>query len=154
MKAMMEQVLPAPSTLLGEWVRERLHQEPIAWLTTVDASGVAQPNPVWFLWDGESLLIYNIATARRLVHIRQRPQVTFYLDTHGVAGDAVVLIGVVEVAPDEPPADQHPMFMDKYRDRMDMDPKGWAQYFPVVLRIRPTRFRGYHEAGPGRPGVT
>ena len=150
----MEHVLPPPSTSLGAWVHERLRQDPIAWLTTVDAGGVAQPNPVWFLWDGESILVYNLATARRLVNIRTRPQVTLHLDSHGRDGDAVVLIGVAEIVPDEPAADQHATFLDKYRERMDMSPKRWAQHFPVAVRIRPTRFRGYHAAGPDRPGVT
>jgi PPOX class probable F420-dependent enzyme len=151
---MMDQVLPSVSTRLGTWVRERFHHDPIAWLTTVDADGVAQPNPVWFLCDGEPILVYNLATARRLVNIRRRPHVTFHLDSHGRDGDAVVLIGVAEIVPEEPPADQNSAFLDRYRKRMDMGPKRWAEYFPVALRIRPTRFRGYHDAGPGRPGVT
>lgn len=151
---MSDEVLPETSTVLGAWVRERLREEPIAWLTTVDARDVAQPNPVWFLWDGESILVYNLAKARRLVHIRRRPQVTIHLDSHGRDGDAVVLIGVAEIVPQEPPADQQPAFVDKYRDRMDIDPERWARKFPVALRIRPARFRGYHEAGPDQPGVT
>jgi PPOX class probable F420-dependent enzyme len=140
--------------MLGAWVRERLRTESIAWLTTVDDDGVAQPNPVWFLWEGESILVYNIAAARRLLNISRRPQVTLHLETHGVGGDAVVLIGVAVIAPDEPPADQHAAFLAKYGERMQMGPKRWAQSFPVAIRIRLTRFRGYHEAGPERPGVS
>jgi PPOX class probable F420-dependent enzyme len=84
---MTDEVLPPPSSPLGAWVRERLRDEPIAWLTTVDSRGVAQPNPAWFLWDGESILVYNLATAHRLVHVRRRPHVTLHLDSHrpGVA---------------------------------------------------------------------
>ena len=151
---MTGEVLPGASTPLGAWVRERLREDPIAWLTTVDARDVAQPNPVWFLWDGESILVYNLAKARRLVHIRRRPQVTIHLDTHGQGGDAVVLIGVAEIVPHEPPADKQPAFFSKYRDRMDIGPEQWARTFPVALRIRLARFRGYHKAGPDRPGVT
>jgi PPOX class probable F420-dependent enzyme len=136
------------------WVRERLRQERIAWLTTVDAAGIAQPNPVWFQWDGDSILVYNLRTARRLVNIRRRPQVTLHLDSHGRDGDAVVLTGVAEIVADEPPADQQPAFLAKYRDRMSTGPQVWAQHFPVAVRIRPTQFRGYHEAGPDRPGIT
>lgn len=150
---MTDAVLPGPSTLLGAWVREQLRDEPIAWLTTVDGRGVAQPNPVWFLWDGESILVYNLAGALRLVHIRRRPQVTIHLDGHGRDGDAVVLIGAAEIVPHEPPADQQQAFMEKYCERMDIDAKRWAQTFPVAMRIRPTRFRGFHEAGPDRQGV-
>ena len=147
-------VLRESATPLGSWVRERLQEDPIAWLTTVDARGIAQPNPVWFLWDGESILVYNMAKARRLVHIRDRPQVTIHLDNYGRDGDAVILIGTADIVPHEPPADQQPAFLAKYRARMDIDPYRWARRFPVALRIRPATFRGYHEAGPDRPGVT
>ena len=151
---MSDEVLPEASTVFGVWVRERLREEPIAWLTTVDARGVAQPNPVWFVWDRESILVYNLARALRLLHIRRRPQVTIHLDTYGRDGDTIILIGAAEIVPHEPPADQQPAFLEKYRDRMDMDPRRWARKFPVALRIRPARFRGYHEASPDRPGVT
>ncbi len=150
---MTDDVLPAASSGLGAWVRERLRRDPIAWLTTVDPRGIAQPNPVWFLWDGDSILVYNLPHARRLVHIRKRPHVTFHLDTRGQDGDAVVLIGRAAIVTDEPPADERPAFVEKYRDRMDMSPTEWARRFPVALRIRPTKFRGFHEAGPGRDGV-
>jgi hypothetical protein len=48
---------------------------------------------------------------------------------------------------------QHAAFLDKYRARMDLSPQRWAERFPVALRIRPTHFRGYHQAGPDRPGI-
>jgi PPOX class probable F420-dependent enzyme len=151
---MAEDVLPEASRPLGVWVRERLREEKIAWLTTVDAAGVAQPNPVWFLWDGESILVYNLATARRLAHIKCRPEVTLHLDNYGQDGDAIVLIGVAEIVADEPPADRQPAFLEKYSERMRMDQERWARMFPVVVRIRPTRFRGYHRASPDQQGVT
>ncbi len=150
---MTDEVLPAATSLLGRWVRERLREEPIAWLTTVDARGLAQPNPVWFLWHGGSILVYSLPYAHRLIHIQRRPQVTIHLDTHGQDGDAVVLIGTADIVPGEPPADQQPAFLEKYRDRMNMSPAEWASRFRVAIRIRLTQFRGFHKAGPGQPGV-
>ncbi len=150
---MTDEVLPAASSPLGAWLRERLREEPIAWLTTVDARGVAQPNPVWYLWDGESILVYNLPYARRLIHIRRDPRVTFHLDAHGQDGDAVVIVGTARILPAEPPADQQLAFLKKYRDRMDMSPDEWASRFPVAIRIQPVQFRGFHKAGPGQPGV-
>jgi PPOX class probable F420-dependent enzyme len=153
MALMSEDVLPAESSALGAWVRERLRQERIAWLTTVDSRGIAQPNPVWFLWDGDSILVYNLPTAHRLTHIRQRPHVTLHLDSYGRGGDAVVVIGVAEIVTDVPTPDRHPAFLAKYRDHMGDGAADWARIFTVAMRIRPTRFRGFHQAGPNRPGV-
>lgn len=117
---MTRDVLPPASSPLGTWVRERLRDESIGWLVTVDDRGIAQPNPVWFLWDGTSILVYNLAQARRLHHIRRRPAVTFHLDSHGRDGDAVVFVGTARVVTGEPPADEHPAFREKYDERMDM----------------------------------
>ena len=57
-------MLPAAKTPLGAWVREHLRKDPIAWLITVDARGTEQPNPIWFVWEADSVLVYNLATAR------------------------------------------------------------------------------------------
>ncbi len=134
-------------------MRERLREEPIAWLTTVDARGIPQPNPVWFLWEETPILVFTLPYARRLDHIRQRPRVSLHLDTHGIDGDAVVLIGLAEFVPKEPPADQQPAFVAKYRDRFGMSAVAWARRFPIAVRIRALRFRGFHKAGPGEAGV-
>jgi PPOX class probable F420-dependent enzyme len=68
----MSAVLPDPSTPFGERVAQRLRDDPVIWLTTVGADGTPQPNPVWFLWDGESFLTYNRADAKRLAQIKRR----------------------------------------------------------------------------------
>jgi PPOX class probable F420-dependent enzyme len=146
-------VLPPSDTPLGAWVRQRLRDDPIAWLTTIDSRGIAQPNPVWYVWEGDSVLIYNIATARRLANIRRRPDVTLHLDTYGRSGDSIVLIGKAEVVSDVPAANQHPEFMAKYESRMSMPAHRWAEMFPAALRIRVTRFRGFHNARPTEPGL-
>jgi hypothetical protein len=52
-----------------------------------------------------------------------------------------------------PPPDRHPAFLAKYHDQMGDGPAEWARIFTVAMRIRPTRFRGFHEAGPNHPGV-
>ena len=35
----------------------------------------------------------------------------------------MILIGAAEIVPQEPPTDQQPAFLEKYRDRMDIDPE-------------------------------
>ena len=60
----MDSVMPDPSTPFGERIARRLREEHLIWLTTVDAFGTPQPNPVWFLWDGDTVLIYNCNDAK------------------------------------------------------------------------------------------
>src|SRR5947209_3750262 len=108
--------LPDPSTPFGERVMRRLREEPVIWLTTVDAKGVPQPNPVWFLWDEatSTFLIYSKADAKRLAHLQQNSRVALNLDGNGKGGDIIVIIGEARVSSDDPPADQLPTYVEKY----------------------------------------
>jgi PPOX class probable F420-dependent enzyme len=137
--------LPDPSTRFGQEVARRLQEEIVIWLTTVGADGTPQPNPVWFIWDGESLLTYNRPDARRIAHIRDRPRVSLNFDGNGKGGDIMVITGDARPAPDAPPPDQQPAYVDKYRDRMirvSGSPEQFAEEYPVPIRIHPTRVRG------------
>src|SRR5919199_445626 len=79
----MAAVLPDPASEFGERVARRLREEVVAWLIVVDGHGRPQPAPVWFLWDGETALIYSDGRARRLRHLREHPEVALHLDSNG-----------------------------------------------------------------------
>ena len=69
------------TTPLGKRIAERLEAEIMIWLTTVAPDGTPQPNPVWFLWDGSSLLVYSHKRAARLRNLRQNPHVALNFDS-------------------------------------------------------------------------
>ena len=69
------------TTEFGQRVTRRLGEERIIWLTTTGRTGTPAPRPVWFLWDGESFLIYSRPGAAKLRHILARPGVS--LNTGG-----------------------------------------------------------------------
>jgi len=140
--------LPDPSTPFGERVARRLRDEPVIWLTTVDAKGTPQPNPVWFLWDEatSTFLIYSKADAKRLVHLQQNSGVALNLDGNGKGGDIVVITGEAQVSSDDPPADQLPTYVEKYREfitSLFATPENFASIYSVALRIHPTVVRGH-----------
>ena len=142
---MANDVLPDPSTTFGRRVRERLAEEIVLWLTTVGADGTPQPNPVWFLWEGEdTILIYNRADANRLTHIRTRPRVSLNFDGNGRGGEIAVLTGDAEVLEDFPPAHEYQPYAEKYAAdirRVSGDPETFARRYSVAMRIRITRVR-------------
>lgn len=138
--------LPDPETPFGTAVRERLAGEPVIWLTTVGKDGTPQPNPVWFLHDDGEIVVYNLPSANRLVHIRQRPQVALNLNSNEYGGNVVVVTGTARLAPDELPPDQNPAYAAKYGDSMvsvSGSAKKFAQTYHVALRIAITRVRGF-----------
>lgn len=136
--------LPDPSTPFGAAVRERLADDTIIWLTTVGKDGTPQPNPVWFLFDGETILTYNRADAHRLAHIRRRPRVALNLNQRD--GDVVVLVGRAEEADDVPPSDRNPDYRAKYdaqMARVSGSAEKFAAAYPVPMRITIESVRGF-----------
>jgi PPOX class probable F420-dependent enzyme len=136
--------LPDPSTPFGTAVRERLAVDKIIWLTTVGKDGTPQPNPVWFLFDGETILTYNRSDAHRLNHIKSRPRVSLNLNQRD--GDVVVLVGTAERADDLPPSDRNPDYLAKYdaqMARVSGSPAKFAATYPVPMRIKIESVRGF-----------
>ena len=143
----MPDVLPDPSTEFGARVARRLSEEAVAWLTLVDAGGTPQPAPIWFLWDGETALIYSNSRAKRLRHLRADPRVALHFDGNGHGGDIVVLTGEIADAPGEPAVPDNPAYLQKYGASIAGGswgtPEVFAETYSVPLRFRPTRVRGH-----------
>jgi PPOX class probable F420-dependent enzyme len=140
--------LPDPATPFGERVARRLRDERLIWLTTVDAKGTPQPTPVWFLWDEatSTFLIYSRADAKRLAHLQKNSRVALNLDGNGSGGNIIVITGEAQVSSDDPPADQLPTYVEKYRDfiaRGFTTPENFASIYSVALRIHPIAIRGH-----------
>jgi PPOX class probable F420-dependent enzyme len=134
------------STEFGARVEGRLREAVGIWLVTVGGDGTPQPNPVWFLWDGAELLVYSQPNKAKLRHIAHRPRVALHFEGGELSEEVVVLLGDARIAPDEPPADQAPAYVEKYRthiERLGMTPEGFAQDYSVAIRITPRRVRGW-----------
>jgi PPOX class probable F420-dependent enzyme len=140
-------VLPDPSTPFGQQVATRLREDLIGWLTTIGADGTPQPNPVWFFWDGEHILVYNQPSARRLVNIQRNPQVSFHLNSTDRGESIVVISGEAEQMASAPLASEVPEYVEKYRQLAIEDDfgdlKNMANQYSVALRIRPLKVRGF-----------
>jgi PPOX class probable F420-dependent enzyme len=143
----MTTVLPDPTSEFGARVARRLGEEPVAWLTLVDGAGRPQPAPVWFVWDGETALIYSDHRAKRLQHLRANPRAALHFDGNGRGGDIVVLTGEITDDPDAPDPAHNPAYLAKYRDWITNGPWGIAEEFArtysAPLRFRPSRVRGH-----------
>jgi PPOX class probable F420-dependent enzyme len=133
------------STAFGARVERRLREELVGWLTTVAAGGMPVPVPVWFLWDGRSLLVYGQADGPKLRNIERSPRASFHLDSDGRGGDIVVLSCRARRS-DDPPADQVADYIEKYRARIERNrwtPASFAADYSVPLRLEPERLRGH-----------
>lgn len=134
------------TTPFGQRVARRLAEERIIWLTTVSPNGVPHPRPVWFLWDGETFLIYSQPDTFKLEHIAANPHVALNLDGDGLGGNIVVFTGQIRLDPTAPPAHQVPEYVTKYQpgfERINMTAEAFAAAYSVALRVTPTSLRGH-----------
>src|SRR5437762_2903635 len=77
------------STPFGRYAERLLRTERIVWLTTVAADGTPQPNAVWFIWEGDTALMYSIPNQAKLRNIARNPNVALNLDSKK-HGDGIV----------------------------------------------------------------
>jgi len=133
-----------PSTDFGARVQQRLIDEQVIWLTTVRPDGLPQPSPVWFLWNGTSILVYNKPNTPRLRNLVQNPLVSLHFDSNGTGGDIIILSGTAQIDPDMPAADQNQPFLNKYQEELNKWPaENYARLYCVALRITPESVRGF-----------
>ena len=135
-----------PDSDFGRRVERRLRDDVIAWLTTVRRDGLPQPSPIWFLRDGDELLIYSRPATQKLRNIARSPLVSVHLDGDGRGGDIVVVSGEARIAEDGPPAHEVAAYVEKYAPgfaRLRMTAEQFAQTYSVAIRVRPTGLRGH-----------
>ena len=128
----------------GARAEARLREEMIIWLTTVRPDGQPQSVPVWFLWEGETFLIYSQPGRQKLKNIGSNPRVGLHLNSNARGGDVVRVEGRAEVTQDVPPADEIDEYVEKYREsivRIGFDPHGFARTYSVALRVTPDRWQ-------------
>lgn len=143
---MTAEVLPDRSTRFGRRVHERLRDERVLWIVTVGADGTPQPNPVWFVWDGDSVLAYNDNQAYRLAHVRNRPQVSLHFNSTRAGDDVIVLKGRAEIPDGLPGPHENPAYVEKYGDGMVQisgSLEAFGKTYSVPTRVRITKVRGF-----------
>lgn len=125
----------------------RLRADEVAWLVTVGPSGTPVPTPVWFLWDGETLLVYSQPDKPKLWHVATNPRVALALRTDERGDDIIVVTGEAAEDPGTRPANEVPAYLDKYLapiERLGYTPEQFATAYSVPIRIRPTKLRAWH----------
>jgi PPOX class probable F420-dependent enzyme len=142
----MARVVIDPETEVGGRVAARLRDELVAWLVTVGANGTPAPTPVWFWWDGETLLVYSQPDKPKQRHIAANPRVALAMRTDEHGDDLVVITGLAAVDDSAPAAFELPEYIEKYRGeiaRLGSNPEEFSGAYSVPIRIRPTRLRAW-----------
>jgi PPOX class probable F420-dependent enzyme len=134
------------STDFGTRVARRLESEIIIWLTTVRPNGIPEPSPVWFYWDGSTILIYSQPGKTKLKDIAANPHVALNFNSDAQGGDIVVLTGEAHEDPSAPPSNMVEGYLSKYLEpiaNIGMTPEFFAKGYSVPIRVTPTKLRGF-----------
>ena len=124
--------------------QRRISQDKVAWLTTITDRGGPAPNPVWFVPDGEDLVVFSTPHARKVRNIEQRPTVTLHFNSDPDGGDVVVITGEAAITRGQRPSAVG-AYLDKYETSIT-GPLGMTvdeidRTYDTEIRIRPTRVR-------------
>lgn len=135
-----------PASKFGQRVEQRLGEETVIWLVTTGADGTPQPSPVWFIREGETLLIFSKPDAPKVRNIRDRPRVALHFNTAPDGDDVAVFTGTAALDPDAAPVHAMPAYLAKYGDqipRIGMTPEQMAEVYSQAIRVRIEKARGW-----------
>ena len=132
------------NTEFGSQVNQRLREEEVIWLITVAPDGTPHPNPVWFCWDGQDIILYSQPSAYRIRNLQLNPKASLHLQGADPMGEGVVIIyGEASMDPDyQRPHSGYAKKYRKYLPEMNVTQEQWAATYSVEIRIKPTRVRG------------
>lgn len=126
-------------------IADRLADDLIIWMTTVTASGNPQSSPVWFLREGEELLVFSLDSAR-VRNLTLNPRVALNLNSDRHGGHVTTMEGTARVVDDAPPADEHEVYVTKYFESMKSlgwTPADFASRYATAIRITVDRIRAW-----------
>lgn len=129
----------------GKRASRRLMEEEIIWLTTTDRHGSPQPRPVWFQWDGETILILSQPQAHKVSHIKHHARVALNMDSADFGEDIVVILGDASISTSPVSEEEMTKYLEKYSlglERINFTTEEFKKDYNLAIRITPTALRG------------
>ncbi|HEU5439968.1 MAG TPA: pyridoxamine 5'-phosphate oxidase family protein [Ktedonobacterales bacterium] len=123
-------------------IAERLRGDLMIWLTTVRADGRPHLAAVWFLWDGETFLIFSKPN-QKIRNLRENAQVALALDDSHGGADPIVIEGTAEVLPHGEVTPALDAYSKKHAQRLEAlkwTPEQMGRTYSEAIRVTPTRF--------------
>jgi PPOX class probable F420-dependent enzyme len=124
-------------------IDERLRSELIIWLGSVRPDGRPHLVPVWFLWDGATILIFSQPDNQKIRNLQANHNVILALDDTNDGDDVIMVEGHAELLPAGTVDSTLPAYAEKYGPQFsEMTPATMAQVYSQAIRITPTRITG------------
>jgi PPOX class probable F420-dependent enzyme len=130
-----------------------LRSESVVWLSTVSPDGAPHLVPIWFSWDGRTVVIASKPHAKKVANLRHNPSVMLALGEPDDDFDVGMVQGLAELPSEPATVLLPPEHLAKYRDQLraiGLTREEFLAIYSQVIRIRPTRFLPWH--GRTTPG--
>ena len=138
-----------------------LRIEPVVWLSTVCPDGRPHLVPIWFWWDGTSVLVASKPNARKIANLRQNPSCMLAVGDPAADFDVALIEARAELTSSPTRTVLDAGLFSKYRDRMlaiGLERDDFEATYSQVVRITPNRclpWRGRTRGvGPDHIGVS
>ena len=133
-----------PDVLRDELSRELLAARLVANLATLNSDGSIHLVGMWFLWDGEAILLPTSRATRKARNLERDPRATVMIDDSRGGFDlrGVTLVGRVEIVPSPEALDLNRRIHLRYVTErgLDLDPvRRYLQTDDVTLRLFPEK---------------
>lgn len=123
-----------------------LATEPVVWISSVRPDGAPHLVPIWFTWDGISLLVFSKPHAQKVRNLRANPTVMLALGDPAADFDVCLVEARAELDP-LPAAELPQEHLAKYGERMaalGLSASTFVETYSQVVRITPIRPLGWH----------
>jgi PPOX class probable F420-dependent enzyme len=123
-------------------IEQRLRTDHITWLITVRPDGRPHAVAVWFLWDGDTILIFSRPNNQKLRNLQANPNVLLALDNTNGGFDPITIEGTATLLATGDVVTNHTAYLEKYVEGMKQigfTPEQMAAQYSQAIRIRPTR---------------
>jgi PPOX class probable F420-dependent enzyme len=131
------------AALAATRIDRMLRTERVVWLSSVGPAGMPHLVPIWFSWDGQTVLIASKPHARKVANLRANPSVMLALGEPDEDFDVGMVEGVAALLADPAAAVLPAGHLAKYETQMasiGLSRDEFLATYSQVIRIRPTRF--------------
>jgi general stress protein 26 len=124
--------------MFDETIRTFLDKPLLARMSTIDADGYPHTVPVWFMRDGDQIVVISIRGTRKVGHIAANPKGSIMIGGDLTDGGGYSMQGEFLIAPDP---DLYWMKTLTYRyesgNAAERDIEAWGKLDMIILRFTP-----------------
>ena len=105
-----------------------------------------QPAPVWFHWDGETLLIFSEPTSRKVRNLAANPKASLHFNCGDDGENVVVFTGEARTDGERPSNERLDAYFKKYDagvKQLNMTREALLETYSTAIYLTPTRVTGH-----------